>query len=186
MRHPIPRLILPALLLATATTPAAARLNDQYVQRQTEQGWLFHIFSKKIPADRQRKNANGSAQIDYTYLQQPDSVTILATIQLDNPLTPDSLSIHSCDTTYNAPAELIYVNPAGRHYNYRLRARIPFDAWSAIYACPQPFTITFSLTGPQGPHTCSYSHPARKWPKEQQQIQRIIHLIRQNTGKELW
>lgn len=158
----------------------SAGLNDAFVQRQTEKGWLFHIFSQKMPSlDKKSKDI----KYDFTYLQQTDSVTLLASMETASSCTPDSIKISYCGITYSAPAELLYLTPNKKIYNIRVKATIPYQIWYDIYKCTSPFILQYTMHDGNTLHTYSFGYNNKKWKSNREKNLTIINSIKINTGK---
>ena len=173
-----------AALVMSVALPSEGRLREDYVQQQTDAGWLFHVFSRKLPAAPGHRGA--AARVDYTYLERPDSVTVLATLRLESALTPQEAEAVWCGGSCTVALEQLYVQPAGKGYDYRLRARLPFGVWAGMYACDTPFTLTFRFAGAQGEVSRVYGYSPKSWTGERRRMEGILQMVRQNTGKPLW
>lgn len=174
------KIILSSIAICMTILLCAAGFNDAFVQRQTEKGWLFHIFSQKMPSiDKKSKEL----KYDYTYLQQTDSVTMLASMVTKSPFTPDSLLITYCGRTYSAPAELIYLTPGKNKFDIRIKASIPYQIWYDIYSCADPFKVQYTIRGGDSSDTYSFGYNSKKWKSNRDRNFTIINSIKINTGK---
>jgi len=174
------KILFSSIAICITILLCAAGFNDAFVQRQTEKGWLFHIFSQKIPSlDKKSKDL----KYDFTYLQQTDSVTILASMSRESSCTPDSLIITYCGHTYSAPAELLYLTPDKNKFDIRIKASIPYQVWHDIYSCVNPFILQYTMRNGDLLYTYSFGYNSKKWKSNRQKIYTIINSIKINTGK---
>lgn len=174
------KIFLTSFIFCLAIMLCGAGINDAFVQQQTEKGWLFHIFSQKMPS---LDNKSKELKYDFTYLQQTDSVTLLATIVTGASCTPDSLKISYCGNTYTAPARLVYFTPGKKKSDIRIKAAIPFPVWNDMYSCSTPFVLQFSMQDGATPETYIFGYDNKKWKSNRDKINVIINSIRINTGK---
>lgn len=172
--------LLTPLIFCLSILLCNAGSKDTYVQRQTENGWLFHIFSQEMPSlDKKSKDL----KYDFTYLQQTDSATLLATMVTEAPCTPDSLKISYCGHTYSAPTELVYFTPGKKKFDIRVKAAIPYQIWNDIYSCTDPFVMQFSMRDGDTLYIYSFGYNDKKWKTNRNKIYRIISSIKINTGR---
>ncbi len=157
-----------------------AGINSMYVQKHGDNGWLFHIFSQKMPSkDKKAKNL----EYDYTYLEQTDSVTLLSTIISKNACRPVTATISYCDTQYSVKTDLVFLRPKGKNFEIRTGIVIPFDVWEAMYMCPQPFTLTYAMEYGNTPTDITFGYNTGKWRDNSRKIRQIISAVKINTGK---
>lgn len=155
----------------------SASISNKYVQRQDESGWLFYLFSQKMTStEKGIKNM----EVDYTYLESTDSVTILSTVTLPESYRLGNCSITSCGQTNDYTLKLIYMRPEGKKFVYRLEAVIPFNRWEEMFNCGSPFVITYNFEG----RSCPFSYPESKWDSKRKPYREIIEIIKFNTGKK--
>lgn len=162
----------------------SAGVENKFVQRQRSDGWLFFIFSQKMPAVKGNALAK-NIDYDYTFLESTDSVTLLATLRTDVACKPTYSAIEFCDTSYTTPVELIYALPKGKGFVYRIKTVIPFEIWYKMYQCSNPFVLTYGFPG-NGTASleCKFGYTSGKWKSNRDNIARIIEAVRFNTGKE--
>lgn len=174
------KILFSAVMLSLTAIVSNAGFNDSFVQRQTEDGWLFHIFSQKMPSlDKKSKNM----KYDFTYLEKTDSVTLLASIVTETSCTPDSLKITYCGSTYSAPAELVYLTPGKKKYDIRIKASIPYPVWNDIYSCLEPFVLSIYMHSENTSGTYTFGYDSKKWKSNREKNHMIINSIRVNTCK---
>lgn len=162
----------------------SAGVGSMYVQRRGADGWLFFVFSQRLPALK-GNNLAKSIEYDYTYLESTDSVTILATLKTGFSSKPVSTRINYCGSSYEAPSELIYATPKGKGFVYRIKTTIPFDVWDQMYSCPVPFIISFGFSGAgERLMQCSFGYSAGKWKSNRDKMETIIESVKFNTGKK--
>lgn len=157
-----------------------AGINSMYVQKHGDNGWLFHIFSQKMPSKDKKA---GNLEYDYTYLEQTDSVTLLSTIISKNAFRPVTATISYCDTQYSVKTDLVFLRPKGKKFEIRTGIVIPFDVWEAMYMCPQPFTLTYAMKYDDTPTYITFGYNTDKWRGNSRKIRQIISTIKVNTGK---
>lgn len=158
----------------------SAGINSMYVQKNGDNGWLFHIFSQKMPStDKKAK----TLEYDYTYLEQTDSVTLLSTVITRTAGKPLTTTIAYCGEEYKAATGLIYLRSKGKNFEIRTSTVIPFAVWEAMYSSPQPFTLTYTME--QGGTTVdmTFGYSSGKWSGNSGKLRQIISTIRINTGK---
>lgn len=162
------------LLLAVAVVSGLISLSGagsgtDYVQRLGAKGWIYHTFNKRLPAtDKKQKIRN--IKYDYTYIEQPDSVNLLLTIQLPEAHRPDHIRISCGDTTYVMPSEIIYADPIKEGFKCRIKTSFTFEAWQKMYTCEQAFTLTVNcrLGGEHKSYVFGYSK--KRWKSERNKI----------------
>lgn len=161
-----------------------AGVGNMYVQRHGRDGWLFFVFSQKMPAVKGNSSAK-NLEYDYTYLESSDSVTLLATMKTDLSQRPLSASIMTCDTVYNAPVEMIYATPKGKGFVYRIKTVMPFRIWEKMYDCRKPFVIKYCFSdGDNGFFECAFGYPEGKWKGNRKKMGMILETVKFNTGKK--
>lgn len=169
------------VLCCIALTLCSAGFNDLFVQRQTEKGWLFHTFSQNMSSiDKKSKDL----KYDFTYLQQTDSVTLLATIVSQTAFTPDSLHISCCGKNYAVPTELVYLTPAKNKFDIRIKADLPFDIWEDLYTCTNPYTLYYKMKNGNQTEILSFGYNSKKWKSIREKTFLIISSVKINTGKQ--
>lgn len=175
-------LALSAFLLLIAVLSGAS-IRKMYVQANGEYGWVFHVFSQKLPSPIKNQQPK-SIMYDYTYVEQTDSVAILCTIRLSGAERIGTVGINSCDVASSTVPEMVYVQPWKNGIEYRLRTYIPFKMWEQIYDCPAPFTLSFHVAS-SGDTSQAYvfSIPDKQWGKNREKIVSIMNIIKLNTGK---
>ncbi len=171
-----------AISTSVALMLCSAAVGNMYVQKRGEQGWLFHIFSQKIPRSSDRQESK-SCSYDYTYLEQTDSITILSTITLPYAGKPSDMTISYCGTKYGHTATTVFVKPSKNGYEYRLKSAIPFEVWDSIYSCSEPFILKFSFEADGTKKSVEYRYSDKKWKSQKEKMSEIINVIRFNTAK---
>lgn len=167
--------LIPLLLTLTL---CSAGVKNMFVQRKGEFGWVFHVFSQKMPsADKKCPDL----QYDYTYTQKNDSVTMLTTLILPDALIPDEAAITMADSTTHYPLSMVYIDPKGSKFEYRLSCVMPLSQWEKMYASPTPFTLTFTMKEPNDTRSYSFKCKDKKWESTRNKMQQIIFTIKLNT-----
>ena len=168
--------ILAAVILFTITSG----IGGMYVQQHGEYGWLFHVFSQKMPScDKKSK----PIAYDYTYVQKTDSVTMLSTFISSVAMKPLSVTISSESCSFEKPLELVYLKPKGKNFEYRLRCTMSFEQWDELYNCAKPFVVTYNFSKSGQTDSFSFSYSQRKWHSNREKLLQIINTIKLNTEK---
>lgn len=155
---------------------------DNYVQRLSEKGHIFHMFSKKMPSGVRNQKPK-AIEYDYTYVEMPDSVSLLLTVELPAAYKPTEVEFQTCDTVYNYRSDLIYADPKGKGYKCRIKTMFPFCDWQRIYLCENPFVLILKFQSGTSRISYSFGFPAKHWEKERNEIAKFQDIIRLNTGK---
>ena len=167
------------------TVLCSAGLDKIYVQAHGESGWVFHLLSRKLPAERGGRHPS-SIDYDYTYAEQSDSVAFLCTIRLSGTERIEELRILGPDATVldHTPPELIFARSWKKGIAYRLRTSLPFSQWEQMYDAPAPFTVVFRVAQPgKEDRSCRFSYSGKKWERHRAQVAAVIDIIQLNTGK---
>lgn len=143
---------------------------------------MFHIFSQKMPSVSSN-NAAKNINFDFTYVEQTDSVSMLATVAHTESARPMEVSVDTGDTTYNFIPELVYAEPKRNNMEYRLKIVLPFNVWENMYDSPRPYRISFNFKSDIAPDRYTYGFPVKKWKSKQEKMTAIIGQIKLNTGK---
>lgn len=159
----------------------AVNIDKMYVQKQNENGWMFHIFSQKMPSVV-TQDCSKKIKYDYTYLEETDSVSMLSTILLPQPSTPSEVAIEYSCGKYVAHPEIIYVHSKKNEFEYRLDIKIPFSIWEMIYNANSAFTVVFAFN--KDNTRCIYRFSdTKKWDKLRLKMQSIIGIIKVNINR---
>ena len=154
-------------------------ISSMYVMRNSHQGNLVHIFEQKMPKETSN-NKVSDIKYDYTYVEEPDSVTFLSYITLQQSETPISISFQNNELEYNQKAELIFVQPKGKKFQYRLKITIPFKIWKSFYDNVQPFQIKYNFESKGEMVDYIFGYKGKKWESNRQKILEIINIIELN------
>ena len=160
-------------------------LNKMYVQAYGESGWIFHIYSQKLPSVTPEQHPK-FINYDYTYVEANDSVAILCTIRLSEIETIKGFEINNRDTLSlnNISPEIVYVQPWKKGIEYRLRLYVPFMVWEQMYYSSTPFTLSFQVSRLNDKDlSYKYSYSDKKWKKHRDNITAIIKIIKLNAKK---
>jgi len=158
----------------------SAGINDMFVQKKGENGWLFHVFSQKMPS---RDEKVKSLEYDYTYLEQTDSVTLLSTIISKTAYTPETATFSYCGTVYSAKTNLVFLKPKGKNYEIRTSTVIPFNVWDSLYLCPNPFSLTYTMKYNNNYIDMTFGYSSGKWKSNSAKLRQIINSVKINTWK---
>lgn len=150
-----------------------------YVMRNSHQGNLVHIFEQKMPKETNDYKIS-DIKYDYTYVENPDSVTFLSYITLPQSETPISISFQNKEIEYSQKPELIFVQPKGKKFKYRLKIVIPFNIWKILYENSDPFYIKYSFERTEEKFDYVFGYKGKKWESHRQKILEIINIIELN------
>lgn len=129
------------------------------------------------------KQKPASIDYDYTYVQDPDTVSLLFSIELEKPYRPASTEIQTCDTIYTYTPELIYADPKGKGYKCRLKISFPFTNWQTMYDCTIPFKLIINFENSNSPISYVFGFSGKKWENHRKDAQQLLEIIKYNTGK---
>ena len=119
-------------------------ISSMYVMRNSHEGNLVYIFEQKMP--KQLSDCKISdIKYDYTYVENQDSVSFLSYITLPQSETPHSITFQNNEIEYKQDVELIFVQPKGKNFQYRLKIVLPFKIWKSLYENPVPFKVKYSF-----------------------------------------
>lgn len=175
----IRKITLACVLVAVVWFSAGA---DDYVQRQSEKGWVFHMFCKKMPS-AVSKQKPGAVEYDYTYVEGPDSVSLLMTIELPAAYKPVRAEFRACGAVDAYESGLIYADSKGKGYKCRIKTSFPFDDWVRMYSCSDPFRLSLVFDGGSGYVSYVFGFAGRQWEKHRSEVSRFQQTIKYNTGK---
>ena len=154
-------------------------ISSMYVMRNSHEGNLVHIFEQKMPKVNS-DNKVSDIKYDYTYVEYPDSVTFLSYITLPQSETPISISFQNNEIEYSQDSELIFVQPKGNKFQYRLKIVLPFQIWKNIYEDPTPFKIQYLFDRKGQTVEYIFGYKGKKWESNRQKILEIINIIELN------
>lgn len=175
------KLFLLIILIPISLTLLSSGAGSDYVFRLGEKGWIYYIFSSKMSSCLDTKNPK-NIEYDYTYVEIPDSVSMLTTIKIKDAYKPYMTIINSCDISYKIYPEIIYANPKGSDFIFRLKNEMPFEIWEKMYDCDKPFTITFKFLNVNDTINYHFRIDNKKWGKEKIKIQNVQHAINMTKG----
>lgn len=165
------------LLLSTLSFHSGIRAEAaDYVQRLGAKGWIYHTFNKKMPSIDKRQKPK-SIDYDYTYVEQPDSVNMLCTIDLTDSYRPYKVEICTPDTVMRFTPEIIYADPTKSGYECRLRIPMSFNDWKAMYDTTVPFIIRFKMANGDSHISYSFGFNGKKWESDRLKITRLQQAI---------
>ena len=154
-------------------------ISNMYVMRNSHQGNLIYIFEQKMPRETSNQKVS-DIKYDYTYVENPDSVTFLSFITLPQSETPVSISFQNNDHEYNQEPELIFVQPKGKKFQYRLKISMPYNVWKSLYENSMPFIIKYTFNSKGKIEEYSFGYKGKKWASNRQKILEIINIIELN------
>jgi len=121
-------------------TGSAVKLNKLYTSYLSDKGMVYFVFPHKISENKQLSTADSPMKCDYTYVTSTDSVRVLMSIELKTLVRPSEFVVESLDSVVSSsPVTLMYSEPHGKNYAYRLSASIPYKEWQSIYKSQKPF-----------------------------------------------
>ncbi len=161
---------------------SSAGVGKMFIQRNSSRGNLVYIFEQKMGSNS-KVNSIKNIKYDYTYLSDPDSVTFLSTIVLKNPATSDSIIFSNKNLTYSSPTDIIFVEPKGKNFTYRLRARLPFRTWKEFYKSIDPFSVTYVFKHGEMKYDYSFGYEGKQWLDNRHKMNEIINIIELNKNK---
>lgn len=162
----------------------ASGINKMYVQRNAGNECVFFIFSQKIPALDNTKMHTRNLEYDFTYAQRTDSVSMLLTVVLKEPVKMQQISIVNDNLSVSSAPETIYVKSVGSKMKYRLRLMMPFEEFYQIYNSPNPYTLMLSTENQGKILELMFGYDSKKWVDNSKKMRAIIELIKLNTGKK--
>lgn len=154
-------------------------ISSMYVMRNSHEGNLVYIFEQKMPKVN-TDNKITDIKYDYTYVENPDSVTFLSYITLPQSENPVSISFQNNEIEYSQKTELIFVQPKGNKFQYRLKISLPFNIWKSLYEDPIPFRIQYSFDRNGQFVDYVFGYKGKKWESNRQKILEIINIIELN------
>lgn len=169
-----------SFLAVTFILALTSGIGGMYVQQHGEYGWLFHVFSQKMPSSDKKIK---SIAYDYTYVQNTDSVTMLSTFISSVAMKPLSATISSETCSFEEPVEMLYLKPKGKEFEYRLKFTMSFEQWDDLYNCEKPFVVTYNFSNSVQSESFSFSYSQGKWNSNRKKLLQIINTIKLNTEK---
>ncbi len=158
-------------------------IDKMYVQRSAGDESIFFIFPQTLTAHNDSKSISQSLDYDYTYVQKTDSVALLVSLTLKEPINNIDTEISYANSTFEFKPELIFAKPKGNKTIYRMRISMPFNDFEKIYNSETPFTISFLYTLNGERKQVNFGYDQKRWDENRLLIKRIINLIKINTGK---
>lgn len=171
------KICLFTIILIFSTLIISAGPGSDYVHRLGSEGWVYYVFSSKMPATNDTKNPK-NIEYDYTYVQKPDSVFLLCTIQTNGYQRPNMTNILCCDTIYNIKPELIYANPYKDGFKCRLKISFQYETWERMYHCDKPFILRFIFGNSENQLKYDFGFSKKKWEKERKKILAVQEAIK--------
>lgn len=158
---------------------SSAGVEKMFIQRNSSRGNLVYVFEQKMDSNS-KENSVKNIKYDYTYLSDPDSVTFLSTIVLKSPATSDSIIFSNQNIRYSSPADIIFVEPKGKFFTYRLCARLPFEIWKELYKSIDPFSVVYEFKQGEMKDDYSFGYEGKQWHDNRQKMNEIINIIELN------
>ena len=161
------------LVLMVSLAASAVKLEDRYVMKAIEDGQIFFIAPYEISSQTGKIKP---LMADVTYVTTNDSVTMNMSVWTPQELLADSLILRSGKQVYCRDFETFFVERDGKLWIHRYSIRFPLESLNAIYASSAPFTLTVYAQD----QTVEYGYTAKAWPKEQDWMNQILHIIASN------
>lgn len=165
------------LVLWVSLAAFAVKLEDRYVMKTIEDGQIYYIAPYQISS--KTKNIK-PLMADVTYVTTNDSVTMNFSVWTPQELLADSIMLRSGKQVYCRDFETFFVERDAKLWIHRYSMRFPLESLNAIYAASTPFVLSVYAKG----QTVEYSYTANMWPKEQDWMNQILHIIA--TNKRLY
>lgn len=155
----------------------AVKIEDRYVMKAIEEGQIYYISPYEISS---QTNKIKPLMADVTYLTYSDSVTMNISVWTPQELLADSLVLRSGKQVYCRNFETFFVERDGKQWIHRYSLQFPLASMNAIYAASTPFSLCVYAKG----KTVEYGYTDKAWPKEQDWMNQILHIIA--TNKRLY
>lgn len=154
----------------------AVKVEDRYVMKAFEGGQLYFVLPFDIPSTDKQKDLSA----DITYLTNSDSVTLNITVRTPNELAPDSIVLQAGEHYNITDYETFYIERDNNLWVHRYSLRFPMAVLKRAYTSSAPYTLTVFAPG----QTYSYAFAQRTWQKEQDWMNRLLHII--DTNRRLY
>lgn len=169
-----------ALLMAVVgvTSAVAANIENKFIHRTGQEGSVYFIFSQPMPLQSATARCDKKMVYDCTYVEQTDSVTVLATLTTADSYMPQgAVMVSPCvDKEITVPVEMLYVKPRKGRYVYRLRFVMPFAEFIEVFECSVAPKLTYRFDRAD----YSYEYGAKEWSKRAGDMRQIVNLIKMN------
>ena len=162
------------LIISAFSTVYAAESKDRYVMRTFENGQLYFILPFDIPVQSTKSKPLSA---DITYLTASDSVTMKISVLWNEELSADSIVLVGNGKRICAKDfETYFIEPDGKWWLHRYSMSFLFSELTSVYTSSKPFSL--SIYAKQ--HTVRYGYSDKAWLKEQQWMNKILHIIDSN------
>ncbi len=162
-----------SLVLWVSLAALAVKLEDRYVMKTIEDGQIYYVAPYQISS--KTKNIK-PLMADVTYVTTNDSVTMNFSVWTPQELLADSITLRSGKLVYCRDFETFFVERDAKLWIHRYSMRFPLESLNAIYAASTPFVLSVYAKG----QTVEYGYTANMWPKEQDWMNQILHIIASN------
>ena len=154
-----------------------------YKQRSVGNESLFYIYEQKLPSIDINGLKTNAVKYNYTYLQKTDSVTMILSVKLPEISKKIEVDLkgNNIDTIFSP--EIIYVQPTGKKYEYRLKISFPFETFEKIYAQDTPFRLIVNINDNVGSLSYIFGYSQKQWIKNREKMYSIINIINVNVGR---
>jgi len=138
-----------------------------------DEGQIYFISPYEVSSQTKKIKPMSA---DVTYLTTGDSVTLNVSVWAPQELQADSLVLRSGNHVYCRNFRTFFVESDGKQWLHRYSMQFPLASWSAIYSASSPFTLCVYA----GEQTITYGYSDKGWPKEQDWMNQILHIIASN------
>lgn len=136
---------------------------------------VYFVFPHKIHENKKFSTADSPMKCDYTYVNSTDTVRVLMTIELKTLVQPTEFIIESQDSIIStSPVTLMYSEPQGKKYTYRLNASISYDKWLHIYKSKNPFNFVIVDTDE---NRYVYAYKKNDWKEYSGVFKQLFRII---------
>lgn len=161
---------------------SSSKSGKTYLQYESDKGTVFYFFEQKMDAVEKNKNVK-QLKYDYTFVEEPDSVTVLSTLNLNGVYKPKSATLSYNNKVYTADCDIIFIKTGGKLTEYRLRFTIPFEVWEELYRSINPVTFSYAFDNNGNSINFDFADSPKKWAKQREKMCNLIEMIKLNTGK---
>lgn len=165
------------LVLLVSLAALAVKIEDRYVMKAIEDGQIYYIAPYEISS---QTNKIKPLMADVTYVTSDDSVTMNISVWTPQELLADSMVLRSGKQVFCRNFETFFVERDGKQWIHRYSLQFPLASLNAIYSASTPFLLSIYSKD----QTVEYGYTDKVWPKEQDWMNQILHIIA--TNKRLY
>lgn len=166
-------------------TVSGKGIKEMYISRTVGEDSIYHILSQNMPSCKKGSGEKlKPMEYDYTYVRRTDSVAMLMSVRLPTAGRNVEVAIAADDSLRTYPTELIYVNPKGNNYEYRLRIMMPFEEFETMYKdTGSPFSVNVEYVSDGSIRNICFGYDPKKWKSKYTPMKQIIEIIKLNCQK---